>query len=131
MATRRTDLTDEEERELISQYMRKLQRKSAEARWSKLTPKQRSAEGRKLRAMGWRVRVIFQDRAKMAIRKVAQNRGHMLMVGRPGTGKSLTAKATAVYVLPVPAGPIANTISFFSQQETSRCCPAHTFEPRR
>ena len=36
-------------------------------------------------------RVIFQDRAKMAIRKVAQNRGHMLMVGRPGTGKSLLA----------------------------------------
>jgi Lon-like ATP-dependent protease len=36
-------------------------------------------------------RVIFQERAKMAIRKVAQNRGHMLMVGRPGTGKSLLA----------------------------------------
>jgi Lon-like ATP-dependent protease len=36
-------------------------------------------------------RVIFQDRARMAIRKVAQNRGHMLMVGRPGTGKSLLA----------------------------------------
>jgi Lon-like ATP-dependent protease len=36
-------------------------------------------------------RVIFQDRAKKAIRKVAQNRGHMLMVGRPGTGKSLLA----------------------------------------
>jgi Lon-like ATP-dependent protease len=36
-------------------------------------------------------RVIFQDRAKMAIRKVAQNRGHMLMVGRPGTGKSMLA----------------------------------------
>ena len=37
-------------------------------------------------------RVIFQDRAKTAIRKVAQNRGHMLMVGRPGTGKSLLAE---------------------------------------
>ena len=37
-------------------------------------------------------RVIFQDRAKMAIRKVAQSRGHMLMVGRPGTGKSLLAE---------------------------------------
>ena len=37
-------------------------------------------------------RVIFQDRAKMAIRKVAQNRGHMLMVGRPGTGKSMLAE---------------------------------------
>lgn len=36
-------------------------------------------------------RVIFQERAKMAIRKVAQNRGHMLMAGRPGTGKSLLA----------------------------------------
>jgi Lon-like ATP-dependent protease len=36
-------------------------------------------------------RVVFQDRAKMAIRKVAQNRGHMLMVGRPGTGKSMLA----------------------------------------
>jgi Lon-like ATP-dependent protease len=36
-------------------------------------------------------RVIFQERAKMAIRKVAQNRGHMLMVGRPGTGKSMLA----------------------------------------
>ena len=37
-------------------------------------------------------RVIFQDRAKTAIRKVAQNRGHMLMVGRPGTGKSMLAE---------------------------------------
>ncbi|UCH80648.1 MAG: ATP-binding protein [Nitrospiraceae bacterium] len=36
-------------------------------------------------------KVIFQDRAKKAIRKIAQNRGHMLMVGRPGTGKSLLA----------------------------------------
>ncbi len=37
-------------------------------------------------------KVIFQDRAKMAIRKIAQNRGHILMVGRPGTGKSLLAE---------------------------------------
>ncbi|MBW1850631.1 MAG: ATP-binding protein [Deltaproteobacteria bacterium] len=36
-------------------------------------------------------RVIFQDRAKMAIRKIAQNKGHILMVGRPGTGKSMLA----------------------------------------
>ncbi|MDY6881234.1 MAG: S16 family serine protease [Thermodesulfobacteriota bacterium] len=36
-------------------------------------------------------KVIFQDRAKAAIRKVAQNKGHILMVGRPGTGKSLLA----------------------------------------
>ena len=36
-------------------------------------------------------RVIFQDRAKSAIRKVAQNKGHILMVGRPGTGKSMLA----------------------------------------
>lgn len=36
-------------------------------------------------------KVIFQDKAKKAIRKVAQNRGHMLMVGKPGTGKSLLA----------------------------------------
>jgi len=36
-------------------------------------------------------KVIFQKRAKMAIRKIAQNRGHILMVGRPGTGKSLLA----------------------------------------
>jgi Lon-like ATP-dependent protease len=36
-------------------------------------------------------RVIFQDRAKKAIRKIAQNRGHILMVGRPGTGKSMLA----------------------------------------
>ncbi|MCP4746947.1 MAG: hypothetical protein GY874_12545 [Desulfobacteraceae bacterium] len=36
-------------------------------------------------------RVIFQDTAKNAIRKIAQNRGHILMVGRPGTGKSLLA----------------------------------------
>ena len=36
-------------------------------------------------------RVILQERAKIAIRKVAQNRGHMLMVGRPGTGKSMLA----------------------------------------
>ncbi|MFO7985848.1 MAG: S16 family serine protease [Desulfatiglandaceae bacterium] len=37
-------------------------------------------------------KVIFQARAKEAIRKVAQNKGHVLMVGRPGTGKSLIAK---------------------------------------
>lgn len=36
-------------------------------------------------------RVIFQDRAKSAIRKISHNRGHMLMVGRPGTGKSMLA----------------------------------------
>ena len=36
-------------------------------------------------------RVVFQDRAKEAIRKIAQNRGHILMVGRPGTGKSMLA----------------------------------------
>ena len=36
-------------------------------------------------------RVIFQDKAKTAIRKIAQNRGHILMVGRPGTGKSMLA----------------------------------------
>lgn len=35
--------------------------------------------------------VIFQQRAKSAIRKIAQNRGHILMVGRPGTGKSMLA----------------------------------------
>lgn len=35
--------------------------------------------------------VVFQDRAKAAIRKIAQNKGHILMVGRPGTGKSLLA----------------------------------------
>lgn len=36
-------------------------------------------------------RVIFQDKAKNAIRKIAQSKGHILMVGRPGTGKSLLA----------------------------------------
>jgi len=36
-------------------------------------------------------RVIFQDKAKRAIRKIAQNKGHILMVGRPGTGKSMLA----------------------------------------
>lgn len=36
-------------------------------------------------------RVIFQERAKKAIRKIAQNKGHILMVGRPGTGKSMLA----------------------------------------
>ncbi len=36
-------------------------------------------------------RVIFQDRAKKAIRKIAHKRGHILMVGRPGTGKSMLA----------------------------------------
>lgn len=36
-------------------------------------------------------RVVFQDRAKSAIRKIAQNRGHILMVGKPGTGKSMLA----------------------------------------
>jgi Lon-like ATP-dependent protease len=35
--------------------------------------------------------VIFQERAKKAIRKIAQNKGHILMVGRPGTGKSMLA----------------------------------------
>ena len=36
-------------------------------------------------------KVIFQDKAKKAIRKVAQNRGHLLLVGKPGTGKSMLA----------------------------------------
>ena len=36
-------------------------------------------------------RVVFQDRAKSVIRKIAQNKGHILMVGRPGTGKSMLA----------------------------------------
>lgn len=36
-------------------------------------------------------RVVLQDRAKSAIRKIVQNRGHILMVGRPGTGKSMLA----------------------------------------
>jgi Lon-like ATP-dependent protease len=36
-------------------------------------------------------KVIFQDNAKKAIRKVAQNRGHLLLAGKPGTGKSLLA----------------------------------------
>lgn len=36
-------------------------------------------------------KVIFQARAKSAIRKIAQNKGHILMVGRPGTGKSMLA----------------------------------------
>jgi Lon-like ATP-dependent protease len=36
-------------------------------------------------------RVIFQDRAKQAIRKIAHNKGHILMVGKPGTGKSMLA----------------------------------------
>jgi len=36
-------------------------------------------------------KIIFQDKAKKAIRKVAQNRGHLLMVGKPGTGKSMLA----------------------------------------
>lgn len=36
-------------------------------------------------------KVIFQEKAKKAIRKIAQNKGHMLMVGKPGTGKSLLA----------------------------------------
>lgn len=35
--------------------------------------------------------VIFQERAKKAIRKIAHKRGHILMVGRPGTGKSMLA----------------------------------------
>ncbi|MBC8412662.1 ATP-binding protein [bacterium] len=34
-------------------------------------------------------KVVFQDKAKDAIRKIAQNKGHMLMVGKPGTGKSM------------------------------------------
>ncbi|MCP4691281.1 MAG: hypothetical protein GY859_24760 [Desulfobacterales bacterium] len=35
--------------------------------------------------------VIFQERAKAAIRGVAHNKGHILMAGLPGTGKSLLA----------------------------------------
>ena len=37
-------------------------------------------------------RVVFQDKAKKAIRNVAQSKGHILMVGKPGTGKSLLAE---------------------------------------
>ncbi|MBI5741593.1 MAG: ATP-binding protein [Nitrospirae bacterium] len=36
-------------------------------------------------------KVIFQEKARKAIRKVAQNRGHLLLAGKPGTGKSLLA----------------------------------------
>ncbi|MBW1780330.1 MAG: ATP-binding protein [Deltaproteobacteria bacterium] len=36
-------------------------------------------------------KVVFQTRAKDAVRKIAQNKGHVLMVGRPGTGKSMIA----------------------------------------
>ena len=36
-------------------------------------------------------KIIFQEKAKSAIRKIAQNKGHILMVGRPGTGKSMLA----------------------------------------
>lgn len=36
-------------------------------------------------------KVIFQDKAKGAIRQIAQNKGHILMVGKPGTGKSMLA----------------------------------------
>ncbi|MBU0987389.1 MAG: ATP-binding protein [Proteobacteria bacterium] len=35
--------------------------------------------------------VVFQSKAKGAIRKIAQNKGHILMVGKPGTGKSMLA----------------------------------------
>jgi len=35
--------------------------------------------------------VVFQNKAKGAIRKIAQNKGHILMVGKPGTGKSMLA----------------------------------------
>lgn len=35
--------------------------------------------------------VIFQEKAKSAIRKIAQHKGHILMVGKPGTGKSMLA----------------------------------------
>lgn len=35
--------------------------------------------------------VVFQGKAKSAIRKIAQNKGHILMVGKPGTGKSMLA----------------------------------------
>ncbi|MCP3901580.1 MAG: hypothetical protein GY707_17875, partial [Desulfobacteraceae bacterium] len=37
-------------------------------------------------------RIIFQDKAKKSIRKIALNRGHILMVGKPGTGKSFLAE---------------------------------------
>lgn len=36
-------------------------------------------------------KVIFQNRAKQSIRKIAQNKGHILLVGKPGTGKSMLA----------------------------------------
>ncbi len=35
--------------------------------------------------------VVFQEHAKAAIRQIAHNRGHILMVGMPGTGKSMLA----------------------------------------
>ena len=36
-------------------------------------------------------RVIFQQKAKESIRKIAQNKGNLLLVGKPGTGKSFLA----------------------------------------
>ena len=56
-------------------------------------------------------RVVFQDRAKAAIRKIAQNRGHILMVGRPGTGKSLLANMfQEVLDLPHAGGRLARRV---------------------
>ncbi|MDY6823631.1 MAG: S16 family serine protease [Thermodesulfobacteriota bacterium] len=37
-------------------------------------------------------RVILQSKAKAAIRNVARSRGHVLMVGKPGVGKSMLAE---------------------------------------
>lgn len=36
-------------------------------------------------------KVVFQNSAKKSIRRIAQNKGHLLMVGKPGTGKSMLA----------------------------------------
>lgn len=36
-------------------------------------------------------KVIFQKKAKESIRKIAQNKGNLLLVGKPGTGKSFLA----------------------------------------
>ncbi len=72
--------------------------------------------------------VIFQDKAKKAIRKIAQNKGHMLMVGKPGTGKSMLAnmfkhvldKSLGDYIRP------KESIAAYPGKDSNHVCFAYT-----
>ena len=57
--------------------------------------------------------VIGQDAASIVVRKAAEQRRHVIMVGEPGTGKSMLARSMTEFLPP-------SNWRTFSSTETSR-----------